>query len=232
MVTSAGSAPGSISRCLWSASITGAKTAVAVAKRLVVVAQRQGGQSQFSPYLAPIRGRFTDRPDPGPRHGAASPIATRLNSLAAVAGMSPRNLARHFVQETGRRLTSSSSGPGSTPPACVLEGGDTALKAVAFECGFGTADRMRVVFTERPRRLAGRSIGPASAGSRSRLSELTDTLAGCDVSAPWRSRVRAPHLRSGPTPSAASRRTRHVTSRKLPIVPAAGVKHAPARNRP
>src|SRR5690606_16340264 len=29
----------------------GAQTAVAVAKRLVVVAQRQGGQSQFSPYV-------------------------------------------------------------------------------------------------------------------------------------------------------------------------------------
>lgn len=29
----------------------GAETALMVAKRLVVVAQRQGGQSQFSPYL-------------------------------------------------------------------------------------------------------------------------------------------------------------------------------------
>jgi len=30
----------------------GAQLALAVAKRLVVVAQRQGGQSQFSPYLS------------------------------------------------------------------------------------------------------------------------------------------------------------------------------------
>jgi transcriptional regulator GlxA family with amidase domain len=31
----------------------------------------------------------------------------------------------------------------------LLEGNDRPLKSVAYDCGFGTADRMRVVFSER-----------------------------------------------------------------------------------
>jgi transcriptional regulator GlxA family with amidase domain len=31
----------------------------------------------------------------------------------------------------------------------LLEGSDRPLKSVAYDCGFGTADRMRVVFSER-----------------------------------------------------------------------------------
>ena len=127
----------------------GAQLALTVAKRLVVVAQRQGGQSQFSPYL-----NFP--PDP------ASPVARlqeyimaklderhTLQSLADVVGMSTRNLARYFVQEAG-----------ITPHEFVLraridaarkslESTDRPLKTVAFDCGFGSADRMRLVFRER-----------------------------------------------------------------------------------
>lgn len=70
-----------------------AATALKVTKRLVVVAQRQGGQSPFSPFLAapadpesPIA-RIQDHvlARIGDRH--------TLDSLAAVASMSPRNLA-------------------------------------------------------------------------------------------------------------------------------------------
>jgi transcriptional regulator GlxA family with amidase domain len=31
----------------------------------------------------------------------------------------------------------------------MLEGSDRPLKAVAFDCGFGSADRVRIVFTSR-----------------------------------------------------------------------------------
>jgi transcriptional regulator GlxA family with amidase domain len=122
---------------------------VAVAKRLVVVAQRQGGQSQFSPYL-------TAPADP------ASPIARiqdhvmaniggrhTLASLAAVVGMSARNLARHFVQETGITPHEFVERARIDAARMLLEGSDRPLKAVAYDCGFGTADRMRIVFTER-----------------------------------------------------------------------------------
>lgn len=127
----------------------GAETALKVAKRLVVVAQRQGGQSQFSPFL-------TAPADPG------SPVARiqdhvmanigdrhTLDSLAAVAGMSPRNLARHFVQATGITPHEFIERARVDAARRMLEGSDRPLKAVAFECGFGSADRMRIVFGTR-----------------------------------------------------------------------------------
>lgn len=127
----------------------GPDTALKVAKRLVVVAQRQGGQSQFSPYLT------------APAH-PASPIARiqdhvmgnirdrhTLASLAAVVGMSPRNLARHFVQATGITPHEFIERARVDAARMMLEGSDQPLKAVAFECGFGSTDRMRIVFSTR-----------------------------------------------------------------------------------
>ncbi len=127
----------------------GAQTALQVAKRLVVLAQRQGGQSQFSPYLsAPA--------DP------ASPVARiqdhvlahigarhSLQSLAAVVDMSARNLARHFVQETGMTPHEFIERARVDAARMLLEGSDAALKTVAYDCGFGTPDRMRTVFRDR-----------------------------------------------------------------------------------
>lgn len=128
----------------------GVEIALKVAKRLVVVAQRQGGQSQFSPYLsAPA--------DPG------SPIARvqdhvmanirgrhTLESLAEAARMSTRNFARHFAQETGMTPHEFIERARLDAARMKLEGSDLPLKAVAHECGFGSADRMRIVFTARP----------------------------------------------------------------------------------
>jgi transcriptional regulator GlxA family with amidase domain len=127
----------------------GPRVAVAVAKRLVVVAQRQGGQSQFSPYLsAPA--------DP------ASPIARlqayvmenigrrhTLRSLADQVGMSTRNLARHFVRETGITPHEFVERARVDAARMLLEGTQLPLKSVAYDCGFGTADRMRAVFLDR-----------------------------------------------------------------------------------
>jgi transcriptional regulator GlxA family with amidase domain len=127
----------------------GAETALKVAKRLVVVAQRQGGQSQFSPYL-------TAPADPG------SPIARiqdhvmanigdrhTLDSLAAVVGMSPRNLARHFGQVTGTTPHDFIERARVDAARMMLEASDRPLKAIAFDCGFGSVDRMRIVFSTR-----------------------------------------------------------------------------------
>lgn len=127
----------------------GGAIALAVAKRLVVFAQRRGGQSQFSPYLiAPIEEN--------------SPIAKvqqfvldhlhqkfTVKELSNIAGMSTRSFARLFVHITkitphefieraridhARRLLESSSLP---------------LKTVAFDCGFLNTERMRIVFIKR-----------------------------------------------------------------------------------
>ncbi|MDI5928455.1 GlxA family transcriptional regulator [Rhizobium leguminosarum] len=123
--------------------------ALMVAKRLVVVAQRQGGQSQFSPYL-------TAPSDP------ESPVATiqqhvmenirdrhTLQSLANLVGMSARNFARHFVQETGITPHEFIERARVDAARNLLEGSDRQLKVIAYDCGFGTADRMRIIFTDR-----------------------------------------------------------------------------------
>lgn len=127
----------------------GAGIAVAVAKRLVVLAQRQGGQSQFSAYLsAPA-----DPESPIARlqtHVMAN-IRERhtLQSLADAAGMSMRNLARQFVRETGITPHEFVERARVDAARMLLEGTNLPLKSVAFDSGFGTADRMRMVFAGR-----------------------------------------------------------------------------------
>src|SRR5690554_1087899 len=79
----------------------GSQFATRIAKQLVVVAQRMGGQSQFSPLLgAPaaeesvvsrIQSHIME--NPGAAHS--------LESLAQKAGMSARNLSRYFLREAG-----------------------------------------------------------------------------------------------------------------------------------
>ncbi len=128
----------------------GAAVALAVAKRLVVVAQRQGGQSQFSPYLAATS---LDEKDPMGR--VQSHVMANLRGdlsvarLAAAAGMSERSFARQFVEwaevtphefverarvDAARNLLESTAAP---------------LKTVAWDCGFASAERMRLVFVRR-----------------------------------------------------------------------------------
>ncbi|MET0309245.1 MAG: DJ-1/PfpI family protein [Sphingomonas sp.] len=127
----------------------GAATAVAVAKRLVVLAQRQGGQSQFSPYLSvpadpesPVaRLQTYVMGNIGQRH--------TLQSLAAEIGMSPRNLARQFVRETGITPHEFVERARVDAARMLLEGTLLPLKGVAYDCGFKTADRMRLVFVDR-----------------------------------------------------------------------------------
>lgn len=127
----------------------GQAVAVAVAKRLVVVAQRQGGQSQFSPYLnAPAD---PESPIARIQHYVTANLGARhrLDSLAKQVGMSARGLARHFVQETGITPHEFVERARVDAARGMLEASERPLKAVAFDCGFGTTDRMRTIFTQR-----------------------------------------------------------------------------------
>jgi transcriptional regulator GlxA family with amidase domain len=149
LVTSAGVTAGIDVALALVAEDHGAKVALKVAKRLVVFAQRRGGQSQFSPYLsAPA-----DETSPVARVQGyvMEHIRERLavEDLARVAGMSERNFARAFVLAT--ELTPHDFVERARVDAArhALESGTAPLKTVAFECGFGTADRMRIVFRQR-----------------------------------------------------------------------------------
>ena len=72
-----------------------------------------------------------------------------LESLAAVVGMSPRSLARHFGQVTGTTPHEFIERARVDTARMMLEASDRPLKAIAFDCGFGSADRMRIVFSTR-----------------------------------------------------------------------------------
>jgi transcriptional regulator GlxA family with amidase domain len=127
----------------------GTQVSLAVAKRLVVLAQRQGGQSQFSPFLASPAG--IESPVRRVQDHVVANIHLRhtLDSLADIVGMSPRSLARHFVQETGTTPHEFLDSARIDAARRLLEASPLPLKAVAADCGFGTTDRMRIVFQDR-----------------------------------------------------------------------------------
>lgn len=127
----------------------GSKIAVAIAKKLVVVAQRQGGQSQFSPYLMTAE-------DP------SSPVARlqayvlaniglkhSLESMAAEVEMSPRNLSRYFMKEAGITAHEFVNLARIDAARMQLEMSNLPLKTIAYQCGFSSAEHMRLIFNEK-----------------------------------------------------------------------------------
>ncbi|CAB3779590.1 HTH-type transcriptional regulator CdhR [Paraburkholderia ultramafica] len=149
LVTSAGVTAGIDVALALVAEDHGPQVSLAVAKRLVVFAQRRGGQSQFSPYLsAPV-----DETSPVSRVQAyvmehvGAPLS--VGKLAEVASMSERNFARTFVGLAGMTPHEFVERARVDAARNALESSDKPLKAVAYDCGFGTADRMRLVFTRR-----------------------------------------------------------------------------------
>ena len=70
-----------------------------------------------------------------------------LQSLAGLVGMSARNLAQHFVQETGITPHEFVERARIDAARRLLEGSDRALKAIAYDCGFGvTPAQYRAAF--------------------------------------------------------------------------------------
>lgn len=149
LVTSAGVTAGIDLALALVAEDHGAAVALAVAKRLLVVAQRQGGQSQFSPYL-----QAAAQPDSLAtviqayvmQHLAES---LSVEHLAEVAGMSARNFARAFVRELNVTPAEFVQRARIDAARNLLEGSELALKTVAYRCGFGSAARMRLIFSQR-----------------------------------------------------------------------------------
>ncbi|MEO3428104.1 GlxA family transcriptional regulator [Pelagibius sp. CAU 1746] len=127
----------------------GEQVALACAKRLVVVAQRQGGQSQFSPLLLPSSDPMT------PLGKVQAYVIEHLSEpfpverLASIAGTSTRTMARLFVKELGITPHDFIESIRLDHARNLLEATDFALKAIAFDCGFGTPEQMRSVFQRR-----------------------------------------------------------------------------------
>ncbi|QJP09292.1 GlxA family transcriptional regulator [Pseudomonas multiresinivorans] len=149
LVTSAGVTAGIDLALALVAEDHGAAVALSVAKRLLVVAQRQGGQSQFSPFLqAPA-----DEASPVARiqryvqEHLDQPLG--VPQLAAEVAMSPRSFARIFVRDAGVTPAEFVQRARIDAARGLLEGSDLALKVIAWRCGFGSPARMRLVFVQR-----------------------------------------------------------------------------------
>ncbi len=150
VITSAGTAAG-IDMCLnLVRRAHGAETANAIARRMVVPPQRDGGQAQF--IETPVRNCSAQTLAPV-LDWAAGRLAEDLSitRLAARAAMSERTFARRFRDETG-----------TTPHQWVqlqrvalaerlLEGGDLGVEEVARRSGFGSAAMLRHHFGRRRR---------------------------------------------------------------------------------
>ncbi len=127
----------------------GADVALSVAKRLVVVAQRQGGQSQFSPYLVPPVEKDSQIARVYAHVMSHLREASSVETLAHIAGMSPRTFARAFKEEAKKTPAEFVEGARIDAARNRLESSDMALKVIAYECGFSHAEHMRQVFVKR-----------------------------------------------------------------------------------
>jgi transcriptional regulator GlxA family with amidase domain len=127
----------------------GKDIALEVAKVLLVVMKRQGGQTPYGPLLAAV-----------PRDGSAiakvqahvvdhieAPYT--IDRMAEIAAMSPRNFARAFQRDVGMTPMQYVQNARIDRARKLLESSDVPLKVLAARCGFGSARHMRKVFSER-----------------------------------------------------------------------------------
>jgi len=149
MVTSAGVTAGIDLALALVAEDHGAAVALSCAKRLVVVAQRQGGQSQFSPYLLPLAAPDTPLAKVQAYVMSNPGESFPVERLAEIAGTSARSVARLFTAELGVTPHEFVESVRIDRARNLLEGSDRALKAIAFDCGFGGPEQMRVAFQRR-----------------------------------------------------------------------------------
>lgn len=127
----------------------GSAVSLACAKGLLVVAQRQGGQSQFSPLLLPLSDPVTPLGKVQAYVMAHLSEPLSVERLAAIAGTSERSIARLFVSELGVTPHDFIEGVRLDQARNMLEATDAPLKTVAFDCGFATPERMRGAFQRR-----------------------------------------------------------------------------------
>ncbi|WP_211481275.1 GlxA family transcriptional regulator [Actinopolyspora xinjiangensis] len=145
--TSAGTAA-AIDLCLHLVRMrSGARTANAIARRMVVPPHREGGQAQYIELPVPTS---TDTLGPvlewmGHNLRRDLPVA----ELARRARMSPRTFARRFKAETGTTPLHWLTTQRTARAQQLLEDTDSTLESVADSCGFGNATTMRHHFLRR-----------------------------------------------------------------------------------
>lgn len=125
----------------------GRDVALAVARSLVVLLKRPGGQAQFSPNQ-----RLPERQADSQFQALHAWLREHLDEdlrverLAKVAAMSPRTFARTYVSVM--KITPARAVEAFRVEAArhLLETSHLPLKAISHRCGFRTADRLRRAF--------------------------------------------------------------------------------------
>jgi transcriptional regulator GlxA family with amidase domain len=149
LFTSAGTAAG-IDLCLHLVrKVHGSAVATALARRMVVPPQRDGGQAQYvetpvpvapdAPTLEPLLAWLVQHLD--------EPVT--VESLAQRAHMAPRTFARRFRAETGTTPHDWLTGQRVLLARRLLEDSDLSIETVAARSGFGDAAMLRHHFTRR-----------------------------------------------------------------------------------
>ncbi|WP_339510237.1 GlxA family transcriptional regulator [Pseudomonas sp. RL_15y_Pfl2_60] len=125
------------------------KVALSVAKVLLVVMQRQGGQMQFSPLVADVA--KDDSPIFRVRNYVLENVAEEFSveRMASLAAMSPRHFARTFTRELNMTPMEFVQSARVDNARRLLESGNLPLKTVAYRSGFGSARHMRHLFVEK-----------------------------------------------------------------------------------
>jgi transcriptional regulator GlxA family with amidase domain len=120
--------------------------ALAIARELVMFLRRPGGQGQFSAALAAQATPSTSLRDLVAYIADNLHLPLTVDTLAARAGLSPRQFARIFARELGVSPGRMVDRMRVEAARRRLEYGPEGLAAVAAACGFGTEETMRRAF--------------------------------------------------------------------------------------
>jgi AraC-like DNA-binding protein len=124
----------------------GKEVAVEVAKVLLVVMKRQGGQAQFSPMTAAVSPQETAITRVQNQILARLEQPHTIDSMAELAGLSPRHFARLFAKDVQMTPMAFLQGARIDRARQLLETTDLPLKTVAFHAGFGSVRHMRAIY--------------------------------------------------------------------------------------
>ena len=168
MFTSAGVTAG-IDLCLaLVAEDYGHDVALRVAKKLIVYIRREGGQSQYSPYLAvgPTPDSIVSKVLCYVTDHISEVLS--IEDIADAVGVSRRTFSRTFDKHAGVTPSLFVEQVRVDFARKLLEETDIPIKTVAFRCGFHSAAHMRMIFSRRlgitPRPYRARFRGVEDAG--------------------------------------------------------------------
>lgn len=127
----------------------GKKVAQDVAKVLLVLMKRQGGQAQFSPLMTAV----------APQESVVTKVQNQVleqlgepftvERMAALANMSARHFSRLFVRELQMTPMEFLQSARIDCARSLLETTDLPLKTIAYKSGFGSVRHMRSLFSAR-----------------------------------------------------------------------------------